>query len=239
MKVFFILLILITSVLSALFLNLNHNELETATDVSQTRFSLKDKFNDNFSIIKYITKDAEIQKASKFEFDSFNLIQKVKENSQIPQDFIQDYDELTSIINKTSRSIKTKKPTLSREIVEMDESLETYNNKIKSIGLIELSQNWRDMQKLYKKILRQPYESDFREYELKNAQAKQIITELYLEDNEERYLFSFIEKHKSVLSGFEQVYTDVGLKNIRDIKPLVYTLKEHMQKHENIFDQAI
>ena len=240
MKTFFIVLILISSALAAIFMNIESPQEKIQKNVSEKESStLQARINQNLSLMRRITKEADIKQSYLFKLNSDFLMQALEGKPFLSKEFIGEYEELNNIVNQTAQSIQTNTPHLYQDIHIMEAHIEKFDKKIKSIGLSELKINWYAMQKSYRQFLREPNVHELKNYQSKLIQTKKIITELYLDDEDETYLFEFLARHNDVFTSFDIVYKDVGLQRIHKLKPLMYALKEEMQLNPSLFKEPL
>jgi hypothetical protein len=239
MKIFLIIFAFISSAVAAIVFNMQLLQEIEQKDVSKKEFvHITDRIHQNLSLMRSITKEADVQDIHGFQLHSESLLQEIDGLSAISDQFKQDYLKLYTIVNQTALSIQKRHPDLSQKRIRVKEQTATFDKKLKSIGLPELKTNWYEMQKLYHQFMREPYAEVFKSYRLKQDQTKRIITELYLDDPDEAQLFSFLDQHNEMLSAFHMVYNDVGLAQICELKPLMYGLKEKLQFNETVFNEA-
>ncbi len=239
MKIFLIIFAFISSAVAAIVFNMQLLQEIKQENVSKKELvNIADRVHENLSLMRAITKEADIQDLHKFQLQSDSLLQEIKDRPLISDAFKQDYSKLYTIVNQTALAIQKKHPDLFQKRIRIKEQAETFDKKLKSIGLPELKTSWHEMQKLYHQFMREPYAEVFKSYQLKRDQIKLIITELYLDDPDEAQLFSFLDQHNEVLSAFYLVYNDVGLAHICELKPLIYSLKEKLQFNKIIFNET-
>lgn len=238
MKMFLIVLILVSSTAAALFFSLQLiQESPQEKSSKEASDTLAERIHENFSRMRRITKEADIQDLSLFLQNSSRLLKEIESREPLCEEFKKEYSKLFDIVNQTALSIQSKQPALSQKLQRMKAQFERFDRKIKSIGLPELKTNWYEMQKLYRQFMREPSVQTFQSYRLRHVQAKSMITELYLDDADEEQLFAFLDHHYDVLSDFQLLYNDVGMENICQLKPLMYQLKEKIQLKAPLFEK--
>lgn len=233
MKMFFIILILITSVLTSILLAINSPIENRSTQEFLPDQSLDKLIHKDLEQVRRITKDGDI---SAFDISSIkNLQKKIIDQPLISESFLKDYSNLNDIIQDTVSSIRDSEPRLSKQISKAKENTLKFQKKLKSIGLSELNISWRSNQKIYRNFLRRPEDKLYKNFQSNIREMKLIISELYLEDDDEAYLFSILDHYKLTIRAQYHVYQDVGFKRIKQIKPLVYSLKEQIQLNPLFF----
>lgn len=238
MKIFLIIFVFISSAVAAIVFNMQLLQEVEQKNVSEKEFvNISDRIHQNLSLMRSITKEADIRNINEFQLDSASLLQEINGLSAISDAFKQDYSKLYTIVNQTAFIIQKKYPDLFQKRIRVKEQTAAFDKKLKSIGLSELKTSWHEMQKLYHQFMREPNAEVFKNYRLKRDQTKLMITELYLNDPDEAQLFSFLDQHNEVLNTFSLVYNDVGLAEIRELKPLMYGLKEKLQFNEIVFNE--
>lgn len=239
MKIFLIIFAFISSAVAAIVFNMQLlQEIEQENVPKKEFVHITDRIHQNLSLMRSITKEADVQDIHRFQLHSESLLKEIDGLSAISDEFKQDYTKLYAIVNQTALSIQKKYPDLSQKRIRVKEEAKIFDKKLKSIGLPELKTSWYEMQKLYHQFMREPYAEVFKNYRLKRDQTKLMITELYLDDPDEAQLFSFLDQHNEVLSAFHTVYNDVGLAQICELKPLIYGLKEKLQFNETVFNET-
>lgn len=238
MKAFLIVLALLSSSLAAVFFMIESPHEKVKTFHSKQQETLRESINNNLVFIRRITKEADMQQADLFKENSIRLLAKMKDYGSLGGDFILKYSRLNDIVTDTIHFMRDQ-PTLSNKIIKTKQETETFNKKLKSIGLAELNYNWHGAQKSYNKFSREPDKIQFKNYEHHLKLSKNIITELYLEDEDEEYLLSYLDGHYTTSISLYHVYNQVGFDRICDIKPLVYTIKNHMQLNTHTFEKQV
>lgn len=228
MKIFVVILILVTSALAALFFTLDKPNEHKSPLQSPVQKTLYSKINDNFNLVRRISKEGDISEIRSFKTDSVRLLSEIKRKSLFSEKFVQDYAKLHSITNDTAHSIRVHDDMLYTHMLKTKDRRQNFEKKIKSIGLGELNKSWRITQKLFHQFHRKPSEEKYLTYLKHLEETKNIITELYLDDDQEEYLYSYLEEHNKALNSLYEVYNDVGFHRINELKPLMYGLKEQM-----------
>lgn len=236
MKKFIIIVVLLSLALAAVFFTLTPPQ-QNSSPINSVKESdsFAQKINQHLKLIHRITKNSDLQDSELFRHDCAHLMKEVRDRPLLSKNIEKEYSALIKIVDKTISSIEIKRPHLRNQIECMEDNLKTFNKKIKSIALFKLQNNCTKIQKKYYHYLRQPYEDAFQSYKQIFIDTKQIITELYLDEDDEDVLFAFLDQQYVVLEGFHLIYRDVGLENIRNIKPLTYRLKEEVQLHPSYF----
>lgn len=236
MKTFVVILILVTSALAVLLFTLDMPKKDESPVKIPLQRSLYSKINDNLYLVRRISKEGDISEARSFKTESLQLISEIEKKSLFSKAFIQDYTRLLSLIDDTAHSIRTHNNVLYTHLLKTKDRMENFEKKIKSIGLSELNKSWRLTQKLFHQFHRDPTQETFQSYLNQYKETKTIITELYLDDDQEEYLFSYLEEHHKAFNALHEVYKDVGFHRIHDLKPLIYGLKEEMQLRSHQLD---
>ncbi len=228
MKTLFVILVLVTSALAALFFTLDTPAKEKAPLHVPKKRTLYSNINDNFDLVRRISKEGDISEAKNFKIDSLRLIDEIKRKSLFSEKFVQDYTRLHFIINDTANAIHEHNDVLYTHLLKTKDRMQNFEKKLKSIGLSELNKNWRITQKLFRQFHREPNDEKHKRYLQHLDMTKTIITELYLDDDQEEYLFSYLDDHHNAFNSLYEVYNDVGFYRINELKPLIYGLKEQM-----------
>lgn len=229
MKIFLIILILVTSALATLFFTLDKPNEHKSPLQAPVQKSLYSKINDNFNLARRISKEGDISEIRSFKTDSVRLLSEIRRKSIFSEKFVQDYAKLHSIVNDTAYSIRLHDDILYTHMLKTKDRMQNFEKKIKSIGLSELNKSWRITQKLFHQFHRKPSEEKFLTYLKHLQETTNIITELYLDDEQEEYLYSYLKEHHKALNSLYEVYNDVGFHRINELKPLIYGLKEQME----------
>lgn len=229
MKTFIVILIFVTSALAALLFTLDIPKTDVSPAKTPVQNSLYFKINETFSLVRRISKEGDISQIRSFKAESLQLISEIERKSLFSKEFVQDYTRLISIINDTAQSIHEHDDVLYTHLLKTKDRMQNFEKKIKSIGLSELNKSWRLTQKLFHDFHRDPREEKFQTYLKQYQEMKTIITELYLDDDKEAYLFSYLEEHHKAFNALYAVYNDVGFHRIHDLKPLMYGIKAQME----------
>jgi len=229
MKTFVVILALVTSALAALFFTLDTPTQDKSPLHAPVQSSLYSKINDNFDLVRRITKEGDISEANNFKADSLRLINEIKRKSLFSKKFVRDYTRLHFIINDTARAIRRHDNILYTHLLKTKDRMKNFEKKLKSIGLSELNKNWRLTQKVFHQFHRHPSEEKLKAYYQHLEVTKTIITELYLDDDQEEYLFAYLDEHYKAFTALYEVYSEVGFYRINELKPLMYGIKEQME----------
>jgi hypothetical protein len=238
MKPFVILLIMLSASLFATLLMIKSPKQTTNTSIDKQEETFDKSIDNNLGLIRRITKEADMNQVKLFQKNSIYLLDHMNMNRNYDKNFVDNYAMLNEIVNDTIRCIQTSRTSISAQILKTKKESRHFKKKIKSIGLAELNNSWHDMQKNNHQFLREPSNEKFQEYEENFNRAKTIITELYLEDEDEEYLFAYLDQHRHATAALYEVYTRVGLDRVREIKPLTYAIKEHMQLNRHLFKKT-
>jgi hypothetical protein len=216
------------------------NPKQTADTSANKQIETLDKrIDNNLGLIRRITKEADMRQVKLFQDSYAYLLDQMKMNANYDKSFVNNYAMLNDIVNDTIHCIQTGRSSISEQIQKTKKETQRFEKKIKSIGLAELNNSWHAMQKYNHQFLREPSNAKFQEYQENVNLSKNIITELYLEDEDEEYLFEYLDQHLQASTALYDIYTRVGLERMREIKPLTYAIKEHMQLNRHLFKKTV
>jgi len=239
MKPFVILLSILSASLFAAFLMIDSPKQTADTSADKQIETLDKSIDNNLGLIRRITKEADMKQVKLFQNNSAYLLDQMKMNANYDKNFVNNYAMLNDIVNDTIHCMQTGKSSISEQIKKTKKETQRFEKKIKSIGLAELNNSWHAMQKHNHQFLREPSNAKFQEYQENVNLSKNIITELYLEDEDEEYLFAYLDQHLKTSTALYDVYSRVGLERIREIKPLSYAIKQHIQLNNHLFKKAV
>jgi hypothetical protein len=237
MKPFVILLSILSASLFAAFLMIDNPKQTADTSANKQIETLDKSIDNNLGLIRRITKEADMRQVKLFQDSYAYLLDQMKMNANYDKSFVNNYAMLNDIVNDTIHCIQTGRSSISEQIQKTKKETQRFEKKIKSIGLAELNNSWHAMQKYNHQFLREPSNAKFQEYQENVNLSKNIITELYLEDEE--YLFEYLDQHLQASTALHDIYTRVGLERMREIKPLTYAIKEHMQLNRHLFKKTV
>jgi hypothetical protein len=239
MKPFVILLSVISTSFFAAFLMIGFPQ-QTADATADNHLETLDKsIDDNLGLIRRITKEADMDQVKRFQENSAYLLEHMKMNRDYDKSFVDNYALLNDIVNDAIHCMQTEQSSIHTQILKTKKETQKFEKKIKSIGLAELNNSWHAMQKNRHQFLREPSNTKFQEYQANFSHSKGIIAELYLDDEDEAYLFAYLEHHRHTTAVLYEVYTHVGLDRMREIKPLTYAIKEHIQLNRHLFKRTV
>ncbi|MEA2110805.1 MAG: hypothetical protein U9P71_02030 [Campylobacterota bacterium] len=146
----------------------------------------------------------------------------------ITQDIITNIKNYSKIVNLTYGALNKKAPSLFTDRYNILEGLELFNKKINSIGLRELLVGWRELSKLKRDFIRHPTKKLKLDFNNKHSYIVLLITELYLDEEMEEPLYSFLKQYKEVFDMMEKAYADVGYTYVAKLKRLGYKIKSDL-----------
>lgn len=213
---------------------------QTAGTSSSVKIHTLDKgIDNNLGLIRRITKEADMNQVKLYQDNAAYLLEQIKTDRSYDKNFVDNYAMLNSIINDTIHYMQTDRSDIAMQLLTIKKETLRFEKKIKSIGLAELNSSLHAMQKNNHQFLREPSQAKFQQYTQNLNRAKEIITELYLEDEDEGYLFTYLDHHLKASTALYNVYSRVGLERMREIKPLSYAIKEHIQLNRHLFKKAV
>ena len=207
MKTFLIIFIIVSSALSAIFLNTQESLQDKP--IKQTKSqpqTLKSQVNENLNLVRSISKEGNLTQALLFQTSSSQIQKILQDKNKISDKFIHKYEQVQQTVNALAQNIALNHPKLSINIQTMNQKQTKFDKKIKSIGLAELKKSWTDAKKAYQYYLRNPNDNTYKKYEKNYTTSKAIITELYLDDEDEEYLFDYLAKQYFVRLDIQVSY---------------------------------
>ncbi len=230
---------MLSASLFAAFLMINSPK-QTAVISSNTKTHTLDKsIDNNLALIRRITKEAAMDQVKLFQDNSAYLLDQMRAERSYDKKFVDNYAMLNSIVNDTIHYMQTDRSNIAMQILAIKQETLHFEKKVKSIGLAELNNSLHAMQKNNHQFLRAPSEAKFQQYRKDLSHAKSIITELYLKDEDEEYLFTYLDQHRKASAALHDVYSRVGFERMREIKPLTYAIKEHIQLNRHLFKKVV
>ena len=230
---------MLSASLFAAFLMIDSPNQLAHTSADKQVETLDKRIDKNLGLIRRITKEADMQQVKLFQDSSAYLLDQMRKNANYDKGFVDNYAMLKEIVNDTINCMQTARSSISEQVQKTKKETRHFEKKIKSIGLAELNNSLHAMQKNNHQFFREPSKAKFQEYIEELSRSKRIITELYLEDEDEEYLFSYLDQHLEASTALYDVYSRVGLERIREIKPLTYAIKEHIQLNRHLFTEIV
>jgi hypothetical protein len=238
-KTFVFLLSLVSASLFAAIMMVDKQEQTTGISDKVQVETLDKSIDNNLGLIRRITKEADMQQVKVFQDNAAYLLEQMKSDTRFDRTFVENYAMLNDIVNDTIHSIQAGRTEISIQILKTKKETQRFEKKLKSIGLAELNSSWHAMQKNNHQFLREPSNAKFEAYKQNVSRSKNIIAELYLDDEDEAYLFAYLDQHLKASAALYTVYTRVGLERMRKIKPLTYAIKEHINLNIYRFKKVV
>lgn len=193
---------------------------------------IRKAFRESVSDANAILKRGEYNKILKYKSDILSIIEQLnllnipEENKQEIHDDMVLYSEL---INDISAKLQEKAPMLQERDQTVIEGLDGFNKKISAIGLSELSQNWYKLSSIKNNFIKNPSTKLEQEFTARLSVITTIITELYLDEEQEEALFWYLKEYKNYFQDLSSAYSMAEYKNLKKVKPLSYKIKAQLE----------
>jgi hypothetical protein len=129
------------------------------------------------------------------------------------------------LVNRIGGTLQKNAPELNRHYTDILSGLPEFNRRLASIGLSELLTEWRDLSRIKNRFVKAPSRQLAEAFRQKLASVSVIITELYLDEELEAPLFTYLERYKAYFSELDAAYRSVGYASVARLKPLSYEIK--------------
>lgn len=219
-----LLCILIFSTLNASIFTFSGDNKKQANIIEEFRQNV----NDSNSIIWR----GEYNKISPHKSNIISIIKKI-ENLDISQEnknqLKDDLQAYTSLVNVIADSLQKEAPTLNSHYSETINKLEIFNKKISNIGFYTLTNRWRELSSIKNDFVKKPNPTLEKKFENVWNEMTITITELYLDDEAEKFLFDYMNHYKLYFKEISQAYKRASYDNINKLKPLSYKIKAKLE----------
>ncbi len=190
------------------------------------------QYHDNVNSANDIIKRGEYKKINQYKSSVSDIISQINaldiesKSKKKLQDDIVSYSKL---IDTISTKLEKKAPNMSEHYQKVIEGLQHFNSKLSSIGLSELLTQWRELSRLKNHFVRNPNSSYRKKFDAKWTGIIITITELYLDEDDEKELFDYLKNYKLYFHEINEAYLSVGYKNLNKLKPLTYKIKAQLE----------
>jgi hypothetical protein len=194
--------------------------------------NIKNKFVENVSDANAVIKRGNFERYSKYENGIQNTIKHVDKLDISQEEKVvlkNDLKKYAEIINKLYKKLHSEAPEFHKHYKSSVNGLKKFNEKLSSIGYRPLLNLWYELSKTKSKFIRRPSQKLQKEF-YKNYKLMLIsISELYLDEEIEEPLFSYLENYKTHFDELSMGYESIGYKDVKSIKPLSYKIKAKME----------
>jgi hypothetical protein len=207
-------------------------------DAKQKKQELKEKreihkaFQKNVSDANAILKRGEYTKITKYESDLAVIMQQIK-TLNIPnknkEELQKDLTEYATLIHDINIHLQAKAPKLGENHLNILRQLDTFNNKIATIGLSELSENWRKLSNIKNDFVKHPSAKMEKEFNAKWSAVVVTINELYLDEEIETPLLDYLNDYKTYFQELNNAYSSAQYASLNKVKPLSYKIKAELE----------
>lgn len=212
--------------LSIIFSMLNASMFSSDNANKQT--SMIEEFRQNVNDVNSIIWRGEYDKLSTQKSTLTSIIKNI-DSLSISQDskkqLKNDLQNYAHLVNTISTSLQKEAPTLNKHYNETIIKLDSFNKKISSIGLYQLTALWKELSKIKNEFVKKPNLSYEKKFEDTWNEMSVTIMELYLNDETEEFLFGYLEHYKQYFKEINLAYKQANYENINQLKPLSYKIK--------------
>ncbi|MDD2905776.1 MAG: hypothetical protein WBK95_06305 [Sulfurimonas sp.] len=198
----------------------------------EQKIEISKTFRESVNDANDIIKRGEYCKILKYKSDTLSIIEQLKllnisqENRQAIQDDITLY---FTLINNISSKLQEKAPKLQEHQKTLIDNLHGTDKRISAIGLSELSQNWYEIKNINNNFIRNPNAKLEEAFHTRLTAMTTIITELYLDEQQEKPLFQYLSEYENYFKELSAAYSSAEYKNLKKIKPLSYKIKAQLE----------
>ena len=140
-----------------------------------------------------------------------------------------DLQTYASIINDIYKKMHQKAPEFNKHYKNSIRELENFNKKLSSIGYRPLLKTWHKLSKIKARFIKKPSKKLEKKFNENYNLITNYITELYLDEEIEEPMFSYLKNYKIHFDEINIAYKSVEYENIKKIKPLSYRIKAKME----------
>jgi hypothetical protein len=137
--------------------------------------------------------------------------------------------EYKTTVDLVYKNLKNKASKLNMHYLKTLNGLSSFNQSVASTGYGPLLKEWYVLTKIKRKFMRKPNAKLAKEFNQKFELVKMIIIELYLDEELEDPLLSYLDNYKKYFQGVNQAYKNVEYKNVQNIKLLSYKIKSILE----------
>lgn len=194
--------------------------------------NIAEEFRQNVNDANSIIWRGEYDKIAPYKSNIVSIMKKVenldisKENKDRVKNDLQTYADLVNVI---ADSLQKEAPTLNSHYVETIDKLEIFNKKISNIGFYTLITHWRELSSIKNDFVKKPSPTLEKRFENVWNEMTITITELYLDDEVEKFLFNYMNHYKLYFKEINQAYKRANYDNINKLKPLSYKIKAELE----------
>jgi hypothetical protein len=193
---------------------------------------IQNSFRQSVSDANSIIKRGEYDKLQIYQQNMTALMLELQE-ANIPKDekaqLQQNLQEYLALINDITHALQKNAPLLNAHYNETIKGLNKFNKKIASIGFGDLTSKWMRLSRLKNNFLKKPTQHTEKEfYDTYNAIVV-TLTELYLDEEIETPMLSYLEEYKSYFTQIALSYQNINYNKITNIKPLCYKIKAQLE----------
>ncbi|MBU0632897.1 hypothetical protein KKA17_09635 [bacterium] len=189
-------------------------------------------FNLCSSDMNGIIKHGDYEKHLNFD-KNIAYVQKRIETAQIDS---KDKQKLQNNINKykticqsSVSSMKKNAPRLNTHYAIVTNSLVDFEKRICSTGFSPLIKKWHKLNHIKNEYLKEPSQELEQEFKRELDLVMQSVSELYLEEEQENAIFSYLKNYQSYFYDLSRSFKYAQYENIKEIKPLSYKIKSQIQ----------
>jgi|GEM_PF-1978613 len=201
-------------------------------DEKGSKKEIHKNFRENVSDMNAILKRGEYNKVAKYESDVSSIIRQI-ELLDIPEknkeELQNDINSYVTLVNNIRTKLQEKAPKLHDHHLTIINGLNNFNKKISSIGLSELSENWQELSTIKNRFVKKPSQQLEKEFDEKWSVVVITITELYLDDEMEEPLFTYLNNYKAYFKEMNSAYSSAQYSNVNKVKPLSYKIKSQLE----------
>lgn len=198
------------------------------TNNNDTRNHIRKDFHQNVSDANSIIKRGEYEKISAYKTNILSIAQQVDSLDISDDDKLQlqkDLHTYSDLVNTIAQNLEKKAPQLNLHYNETIRGLKRFNKKIASIGLYELTSQWMELSSIKNRFVKKPNRQLEKKFDNTWNAIIVTITELYLDDDMEEPLLTYLDNYKAYFKEISQAYKSVSYNNIKKLKPLSYKIK--------------
>ncbi len=189
-------------------------------------------FSASTSDINSIIKHGDYAKHTSFNNNIISVEKRVedaemstKERKKL-QDNIKKY---RVICQSCIKAMETNAPQLDKHYKTLINSLNDFDRGINSTGFTPLIKEWHKLSHIKKQYIKEPSNKLEKEFEETLNLVVLTVSELYLDEELEEPLLSYLKNYQAYFNDLSRSYKSVKYENINHIKPLSYQIKSQIK----------
>ncbi len=202
------------------------------TREENTRGVLIEEFRQNVNDTNSIIWRGEYDKIPLYKASVSSITKKIQDlkiAQEKKQELTTNLQNYTAIVDTIAINLQKEAPQLKSHYENSIANLDAFNKKISSVGLYALSSRWRELSSIKNSFVKKPKPELEKKFDNVLSEIIVTITELYLDDEAESFLLSYLENYKLYFKEITAAYSKANFDKINELKPLSYKIKAELE----------